>query len=52
MTEGTSRKFAKWVVVGVLLTAGAVALNTLFPVIEGHIAIGLAAILLLLVIYW
>jgi len=41
----------KWVLLAVLLIVIAMALNTLFPVLQGHIAMGVAAILLLLVMY-
>ncbi len=41
----------KWVAIAVLLIGIAIAVNTLFPLIRGHIAIGVAAGLLLSVIY-
>ena len=41
----------KWVAIAILLIGVTIAINTLFPPIRGHIAIGVAAGLLLFVIY-
>jgi hypothetical protein len=41
----------KWVVIAGLLVGLAIGINTLIPAIRGHIAMGVAAGLLLFVIY-
>ena len=41
----------KWVAIAVLLIGIAIAVHAIFPLIRGHIAMGVAAGLLLLVIF-
>lgn len=42
---------ARWTAVAVVLVATAVALHALFPAVRGHVAMGLAAALLVLAAY-
>ena len=44
-------EIVKWVAIAILLIGVTIAINTLFPQIRGHIAIGVAAGFLLFVIY-
>jgi hypothetical protein len=41
----------KWVAMAILLIGVAIGINTLFPPVRGHIAMGVAAALLLFVVY-
>lgn len=45
------KEMAKWASITVLIIGGATGINTLFPQIRGHIAMGVAAGVLLVAMY-